>query len=514
MKTIFRTIIAALAATLTLVSCAKDELAGKDSTNPQSEGIRTIAVSFGVPTRSSLVGLQPSFDEDDEILVAQDDGMVEPEVCRVRNVGGKKVISTKLKGKLTLVYPKNAAQMDKSNENIIYGVYVSPSQSGRFEDANICMTKISSTETSAKFENKVAILKFYVDESIGVTKLILSAEDDVYIASGSKSITVQAEDESLLRATGTSAPTLANTTDDSQHRICYVAVNPVTSKQMEVESWTRTQELSESNIVKRKYNDVRLAAGDIANVFVPYYIKVQVSSDPEAYQYWGYCNVGAFLPEEAGYYFSWGNRQGFISKYNVATVLMLAPVGLAVCKKIKSNPVPAIIAIAVSSNLQGAATLVGDTTSILLGGYAKMSFVDFIFWQGKPSIFWAVELGAAGTIFILLFIFRKDKQKITPDSITEVNDYVPAFALVFTVVALIVASFFEIPYIDDIKNGLICLTICVLLIIRTCIKQKGTKPVKAVAEQFDYETVLTLCGLFVGLCKKFFYIFKRVYDSA
>ncbi len=190
---------------------------------------------------------------------------------------------------------------------------------------------------------------------------------------------------------------------------------------------------------------------------------------------------------------------GLISAFvdNVATVLMLAPVGLAVCKKIKSNPVPAIIAIAVSSNLQGAATLVGDTTSILLGGYAKMSFVDFIFWQGKPSIFWAVELGALGTVFILFFIFRKDKQKITPDSITKVNDYVPAFALVFTVVALIVASFFEIPYIDDIKNGLICLTICVLLIIRTCIKQKGAKPVKAVAEQFDYETVLTLCGLFV-----------------
>lgn len=190
---------------------------------------------------------------------------------------------------------------------------------------------------------------------------------------------------------------------------------------------------------------------------------------------------------------------GLISAFvdNVATVLMLAPVGLAVCKKIKSNPVPAIIAIAVSSNLQGAATLVGDTTSILLGGYAKMSFVDFIFWQGKPSIFWAVELGALGTVFILFSIFRKDKQKITPDSITEVNDYVPAFALVFTVVALIVASFFEIPYIDDIKNGLICLTICVLLIIRTCIKQKGAKPIKAVAEQFDYETVLTLCGLFV-----------------
>ena len=59
---------------------------------------------------------------------------------------------------------------------------------------------------------------------------------------------------------------------------------------------------------------------------------------------------------------------GLISAFvdNVATVLMVAPVGLAVAKKIKTNPVPVIIAIAVSSNLQGAATLVGDTTSIFL----------------------------------------------------------------------------------------------------------------------------------------------------
>ena len=41
---------------------------------------------------------------------------------------------------------------------------------------------------------------------------------------------------------------------------------------------------------------------------------------------------------------------------------MVAPVGLAICKKLKMNPVGMILSIAVSSNLQGAATLVGDTT--------------------------------------------------------------------------------------------------------------------------------------------------------
>ena len=45
---------------------------------------------------------------------------------------------------------------------------------------------------------------------------------------------------------------------------------------------------------------------------------------------------------------------GVISAFvdNVATVLMIAPVALAVCKKLHISPVPAIICISVSSNLR------------------------------------------------------------------------------------------------------------------------------------------------------------------
>ena len=70
---------------------------------------------------------------------------------------------------------------------------------------------------------------------------------------------------------------------------------------------------------------------------------------------------------------------GLVSAFvdNVATVLMLAPVGIAIAKKLNISPVEPIIAIAVSSNLQGAATLVGDTTSLLLAGHLKMDFLDF-----------------------------------------------------------------------------------------------------------------------------------------
>ena len=105
---------------------------------------------------------------------------------------------------------------------------------------------------------------------------------------------------------------------------------------------------------------------------------------------------------------------GLISAFvdNVATVLMIAPVGLAMAEKLKISPVPVIIAIAVSSNLQGAATLVGDTTSILLGGFADMNFLDFFFIKDRPGIFFGVELGALVSVFVLLFLFRKEKQHV------------------------------------------------------------------------------------------------------
>ena len=79
---------------------------------------------------------------------------------------------------------------------------------------------------------------------------------------------------------------------------------------------------------------------------------------------------------------------GIISAFvdNVATVLMVAPIALAICKKLNTNPVPFIIAISVSSNLQGAATLVGDTTAIMLGSALDMSFLDFFWYNGRLSM--------------------------------------------------------------------------------------------------------------------------------
>ena len=188
---------------------------------------------------------------------------------------------------------------------------------------------------------------------------------------------------------------------------------------------------------------------------------------------------------------------GIISAFidNVATLLMVAPVGLAVCKKIKITPVPMIISIAVSSNLQGAATLVGDTTSIMLGAYAGMDFMDFFWFNGKLSIFFAVELGALLTIPIMMFLFRKDKAPIKSEEKTVVTDYVPTIMMIAHVVLLMIASF--IPNKPSITNGMICLVCSLVGMAWEFIKDRDKKRLIRVIKNVDYDTVLLLTGLFI-----------------
>ncbi|HXK98081.1 MAG TPA: SLC13 family permease, partial [Limnochordia bacterium] len=132
---------------------------------------------------------------------------------------------------------------------------------------------------------------------------------------------------------------------------------------------------------------------------------------------------------------------GIISAFidNVATVLMIAPVALTIASKLGISPVSSIIAISIASNLQGAATLVGDTTSILLGGHADMNFMDFFVFHGKMGLFWVVQLGALVSTVILLVVFRKEKQKVHAMERTKVTNYFPSILLVAMVLLLIIA---------------------------------------------------------------------------
>ncbi len=188
---------------------------------------------------------------------------------------------------------------------------------------------------------------------------------------------------------------------------------------------------------------------------------------------------------------------GAISAFvdNVATVLIVAPIAITVAKKQNVSPVISVIAVSIASNLQGAATLVGDATSIMLGGHADLDFLDFFFIQGKPGLFWIVQAGAIAATAVLFFVLRSNKQEVTPQERTEVTDYFPGFLLIAMIVLLILASF--IPNKPDITNGLICVALLVVGLLREVAKGKGAQVIKDVLVDIDYFTLALLGGLFI-----------------
>lgn len=188
---------------------------------------------------------------------------------------------------------------------------------------------------------------------------------------------------------------------------------------------------------------------------------------------------------------------GIISAFvdNVATVLMVAPVAVTIANKLKISPVNSVIAISIASNLQGAATLVGDTTSILLGGALGMNFLDFFFFEGKPGLFWIVQIGAVASTFVLLYIFRKDKQLVESLDRTEVKDFFPSVLLVGIIVLLITASF--LPDMPENINGIICMAMFAIGLLRKLVVTKDFAALKVAAEEIDYTTILLLTGLFI-----------------
>jgi len=186
---------------------------------------------------------------------------------------------------------------------------------------------------------------------------------------------------------------------------------------------------------------------------------------------------------------------GFISSFveNVATVMIMAPIALAIAKKLNISPVKVIIGIAISSNLQGTATMIGDSPSMLLAGFAKMDFWDFFFYKGKPSIFFAVELGAVFAFTVLYLFFRKHTQKHPAVSQEKVKSWIPTVFLVCMVLSLALASFLRFGF--SWRAGAICVSFGIVSILFN--KLANGNSIRQTFKVFDWNTAFFLMSIFI-----------------
>jgi Na+/H+ antiporter NhaD/arsenite permease-like protein len=186
---------------------------------------------------------------------------------------------------------------------------------------------------------------------------------------------------------------------------------------------------------------------------------------------------------------------GFVSIFveNVATVLIVAPVALVCARRAKVSPVPFLIGIAVSSNLQGAGTLIGDPPSMILASFQRMDFNDFFWYQGKLSIFWSVQVGALASVFVLWWLFRGYRQPVVYIEPEPVSSWVPTWGLVVLIVLLALSPIFDPDF--HWLGGTICMVMGIAAVVWDGMRERGRAT--ELLKRFDWNTTFFLIGVFV-----------------
>ncbi|MCL1923768.1 MAG: ArsB/NhaD family transporter [Propionibacteriaceae bacterium] len=100
---------------------------------------------------------------------------------------------------------------------------------------------------------------------------------------------------------------------------------------------------------------------------------------------------------------------------NVTTVLLVTPVTLSVCQRLRIDPAPHLIALILATNVAGLATLIADPPNIIIASRAGLTFNDFLIHSLPLCIILLVVV-----VFLMRIIFRKQlKEKINVDEVLE-----------------------------------------------------------------------------------------------
>jgi Na+/H+ antiporter NhaD/arsenite permease-like protein len=187
---------------------------------------------------------------------------------------------------------------------------------------------------------------------------------------------------------------------------------------------------------------------------------------------------------------------GFISMFveNVAVVLLVAPIALSLAEKLKISPVRLLILIAMASNLEGTATLIGDPPSMILAGYMKLTFNDFFIYHGKPGIFFAVQIGGLAALAVSAFVLRKHRERITTIRIETVRAWTPTILLLTLIVGLSTTSVFDPDFKWLAGTMTMVLASLGLLWFKLFAKWGSTRHL---IRTLDWDTTFFLIGVFV-----------------
>jgi Na+/H+ antiporter NhaD/arsenite permease-like protein len=134
---------------------------------------------------------------------------------------------------------------------------------------------------------------------------------------------------------------------------------------------------------------------------------------------------------------------------------------------------------------------------MIFASYAGYSFNDFFAYAGRPSIFFAVQVGAiVGALFFFGYFRKHGKIKIDlPDE--KIVSYLPAALLAAMIVGLALISFLSGSGLHY-SSGFLCLALGVLgLAWFVLVRKEPFQKVKELVKGLDWDTIAFLIGVFI-----------------
>jgi Na+/H+ antiporter NhaD/arsenite permease-like protein len=177
---------------------------------------------------------------------------------------------------------------------------------------------------------------------------------------------------------------------------------------------------------------------------------------------------------------------------NVTTVLLIAPVTLLVCDRLRIDPIPFLIAEVFASNIGGAATLIGDPPNIIIASRSGLTFNDFLIHMAPIVV---VEMVVFVAILPLLFpgLSRTDPDRVADVMALDEREAIvdPALLAKCGVVLVgVFAAFIGHPVLHVEPSVVAMLGAGVLVLISRSTPQQYLASV-------EWETLLFFAGLFI-----------------
>ncbi|MBQ9043132.1 MAG: ArsB/NhaD family transporter [Eggerthellaceae bacterium] len=175
---------------------------------------------------------------------------------------------------------------------------------------------------------------------------------------------------------------------------------------------------------------------------------------------------------------------------NVTTILLMGPMTIMLCRTLKIDATPFLIAEILSSNVGGTATLIGDPPNIMIGSQAGLTFFDFIKYDAPCVVVIMVVI-----IIIFKFMYGRnlavdpaDMQHVMElDEKETIKDQF-LFRLSIVMICIVVVAFMAHGALN-LESGVIALTAAAIILFIS----------RADLEEVIHDVEWTTIGFFLGL---------------